>query len=326
MKTKPALLDLLRKQPEMYLRDLPDTIRIPALGDSRADEVVRPLEDATVEQLGRARRVVIDKDATTLIGGAGERGAIESRMAQIRREIESSTSDYDREKLEERLAKLSGGVAKIKVGAATEVEMKEKKARVEDALHATRAAVEEGIVAGGGVALIRARAAITGLKGDNHDQDAGIKIVLRAMEQPLREIVANAGDEPSVVVDKVQGGAGNFGYNASTGQYGDMVEMGVLDPTKVTRTALQNAASVAGLMLTTECMVAELPEDKPAGGMPDAYCGYCPLLSALAPVLLALALFLPPLRRRLLPASILPTPHVPPLLRGLGARGPPILL
>jgi len=234
-----------------------------------SEETGLTLEKATLKDLGQAKRVEVAKENTTIIDGAGEAKSIEARVKQIRVQIEEATSDYDREKLQERVAKLAGGVAVIKVGAATEVEMKEKKARVEDALHATRAAVEEGIVAGGGVALIRARASIKDLKGDNHDQDAGIKIVLRAMEQPLREIVANAGDEPSVVVDKVQQGSGNFGYNASTGQYGDMVEMGVLDPTKVTRTALQNAASVAGLMLTTECMVGELAEEKPAaGGMP----------------------------------------------------------
>jgi len=239
-----------------------------------SEETGLTLEKATLKDLGQAKRIEVGKENTILIDGAGEAKSIEARVKQIRVQIEEATSDYDREKLQERVAKLAGGVAVIKVGAATEVEMKEKKARVEDALHATRAAVEEGIVAGGGVALIRARASIKSLKGDNHDQDAGIKIVLRAMEQPLREIVANAGDEPSVVVDKVQGGAGNFGYNASTGQYGDMVEMGVLDPTKVTRTALQNAASVAGLMLTTECMVGELAEDKPAmGGMPGGMGG-----------------------------------------------------
>src|SRR5574343_187110 len=234
-----------------------------------AEEVGLSLEKVTLADLGQAKRVEVGKENTTIIDGAGAAADIEARVKQVRIQIEEATSDYDREKLQERVAKLAGGVAVIKVGAATEVEMKEKKARVEDALHATRAAVEEGIVAGGGVALLRARAAIAKLKGDNHDQDAGIKIVLRAMEQPLREIVANAGDEPSVVVDKVQRGKGNYGYNASTGEYGDMVEMGVLDPTKGTRTALQNAASVAGLMLTTECMVAELAEDKPAGGMPD---------------------------------------------------------
>jgi chaperonin GroEL len=236
-----------------------------------SEETGLSLEKAVLKDLGQAKRIEVAKENTTIIDGAGDGGAIEARVKQIRIQIDEATSDYDKEKLQERVAKLAGGVAVIKVGAATEVEMKEKKARVEDALHATRAAVEEGIVAGGGVALIRARAAVGKLKGDNHDQDAGIKIVLRALEQPLREIVANAGDEPSVVVDKVQRGKGNYGYNATSGDYGDMVEMGVLDPTKVTRTALQNAASVAGLMLTTECMVAELAEDKPAmppmGGM-----------------------------------------------------------
>jgi chaperonin GroEL len=238
-----------------------------------AEEVGLTLEKATLQDLGRAKRIEVGKENTTIIDGAGDANAIKSRIAQINKQIEEVTSDYDREKLQERKAKLAGGVAVIKVGAATEVEMKEKKARVEDALHATRAAVEEGIVAGGGVALLRARSTIGSLKGDNHDQDAGIKIVLRALEQPLREIVANTGDEPSVVVNKVVEGSGNFGYNAQTGEYGDMMEMGVLDPTKVTRTALQNASSVAGLMLTTDCMVAEHPEDKPAapmgGGMGD---------------------------------------------------------
>jgi len=200
-----------------------------------------------------------------VIDGAGKGDAIQARCKQIRVQIEEATSDYDREKLQERVAKLSGGVAVIKVGAATEVEMKEKKARVEDALHATRAAVEEGIVPGGGVALLRARANIK-VKGDNPDQDAGIKIVLRAMEEPLRMIVSNAGEEASVVVNKVLEGKGNYGYNAANGTYGDMVEMGVLDPAKVTRSALQNAASIASLMLTTDAMVCELPEDKPAGG------------------------------------------------------------
>ena len=238
-------------------------------GQVIAEEVGLTLEKATLDDLGQAKRIEVGKENTTIIDGAGVAERIEARVKQIRVQIEEATSDYDREKLQERVAKLAGGVAVIKVGAATEVEMKEKKARVEDALHATRAAVEEGIVPGGGVALLRARANLTGLKGDNHDQDAGIKIVLRAMEQPLREIVANAGAEASVVVNKVTEGAGNFGYNAATDVYGDMVEMGVLDPTKVTRTALQNAASVAGLMLTTDCMVAELAEDKPAGGMPD---------------------------------------------------------
>ncbi|MGO9445907.1 MAG: TCP-1/cpn60 chaperonin family protein, partial [Thiobacillaceae bacterium] len=207
---------------------------------------------------------------TTIIDGAGASDAIKARIGQINKQIDEVTSDYDREKLQERKAKLAGGVAVIKVGAATEVEMKEKKARVEDALHATRAAVEEGIVAGGGVALLRARSAIENLTGVNHDQDAGIKIVARAIEEPLRQIVANCGEEPSVIVNKVLEGKGNYGYNAGNGTYGDMMEMGVLDPTKVTRTALQNASSIAGLMLTTEAMVADLPEDKgqpmPMGG------------------------------------------------------------
>ncbi|MEQ1630501.1 MAG: TCP-1/cpn60 chaperonin family protein, partial [Gallionella sp.] len=206
------------------------------------------------------------KDNTIIIDGAGKTDAIQARIVTINKQMVESTSDYDKEKLQERKAKLSGGVAVIKVGAATEVEMKEKKARVEDALHATRAAVEEGIVPGGGVALLRAKAAVAKLKGDNHDQDAGITIVLRAMEAPLRAIVFNAGEEAAVVINKVLEGKGNFGYNAATGEYADMLEMGVVDPTKVTRTALQNAASIAGLMLTTACMVAELPEDKPAAG------------------------------------------------------------
>jgi chaperonin GroEL len=237
-----------------------------------AEEVGLTLEKATLDMLGQAKRVEVGKENTTIIDGAGKEDAIKGRISQINKQIEESTSDYDKEKLQERKAKLAGGVAVIKVGAATEVEMKEKKARVEDALHATRAAVEEGIVPGGGVALLRAKAAVGKLKGDNHDQDAGITIVLRAMEAPLRAITHNAGDEPSVVVNKVLEGKGSFGYNAATGEFGDMLEMGVVDPTKVTRTALQNAASVAGLMLTTACMVAELPEDKPAavgGGMGD---------------------------------------------------------
>jgi chaperonin GroEL len=237
-------------------------------GQVIAEEVGLTLEKASLNDLGQAKRIEIGKENTILIDGAGDATRIEGRVKQIRVQIDEATSDYDREKLQERVAKLAGGVAVIKVGAATEVEMKEKKARVEDALHATRAAVEEGVVPGGGVALLRARLALNDLKGDNHDQDAGIKIVLRAMEQPLREIVANAGEEPSVVVNEVVKGAGNYGYNAATGEYGDLVEMGVLDPTKVTRTALQNAASVAGLMLTTDAMVGELAEDKPAGGMP----------------------------------------------------------
>ncbi len=231
-----------------------------------SEEVGLTLEKATLNDLGRAKRVEVGKENSTIIDGAGSPDAIKARIIQINKQIEEATSDYDKEKLQERKAKLAGGVAVIKVGAATEVEMKEKKARVEDALHATRAAVEEGIVAGGGVALLRARSAIGELKGENHDQDAGIKIVMRALEQPLREIVANSGVEPSVVVNKVLEGKGNFGYNAQTGEYGDMMEMGVLDPTKVTRTALQNAASVAGLMLTTDCMVSELPEDKKSSG------------------------------------------------------------
>ena len=233
------------------------------------------LDKATLQQLGSAKKVEVSKENTTIIDGAGDAEAIENRVKNIRTQIEAATSDYDREKLQERVAKLAGGVALIKVGAATEVEMKEKKARVEDALHATRAAVEEGIVPGGGVALIRAKLAIKDLKGDNDEQNAGIRIVLRAMEEPLRQIVANAGDEPSVVVNEVSHGAGNFGYNAQTGEYGDLVAMGVLDPTKVTRTALQNAASVASLILTTDCMVADLPADTKAapdmggmGGMP----------------------------------------------------------
>ena len=267
-------------------------VKAPGFGDRRAamlediavltggtgisTNVGRTLDKATLEQLGTAKKVEVTKENTTIIDGAGQAEAIENRVRNIRTQIEAATSDYDREKLQERVAKLAGGVALIKVGAATEVEMKEKKARVEDALHATRAAVEEGIVAGGGVALIRAKQAIRDIKGDNDEQNAGIRIVLRAMEEPLRQIVANAGDEPSVVVNTVAQGEGNFGYNAQTGEYGDLVEMGVLDPTKVTRTALQNAASVASLILTTDCMVADIPQDdKPMpagmegmGGMP----------------------------------------------------------
>jgi chaperonin GroEL len=231
-----------------------------------AEEVGLTLEKATLQDLGQAKRIEVGKEDTTIIDGAGTEDAIKARVANINTQIDVATSDYDREKLQERKAKLAGGVALIKVGAATEVEMKEKKARVEDALHATRAAVEEGIVAGGGVALVRALQNLGNLKGDNADQDAGIKLIMRAVEEPLRQICANAGDEPSVVVNNVKEGKGNYGYNAATGEYGDMVEMGVLDPTKVTRTALQNAASVASLMLTTDCMVAELAEDKPAGG------------------------------------------------------------
>jgi chaperonin GroEL len=240
-----------------------------------AEETGMTLEKATLADLGQAKKIEIAKENTTIIDGAGDAKSIEARVKAIRAQIEEATSDYDKEKLQERVAKLAGGVALIKVGAATEVEMKEKKARVEDALHATRAAVEEGIVAGGGVALIRAKQAIAKLKGENTDQDAGIKIVLRAMEEPLRQIVANSGFEPSVVVNKVAEGKGNYGFNAQTGEYGDLVEMGVLDPTKVTRTALQNASSVAGLMLTTDAMVAELVEEKPAagGGMPGGGMG-----------------------------------------------------
>lgn len=238
-------------------------------GQLVSEEVGAKLEDAPVSVLGEAKSITIDKDNTTIVEGIGETDAIKARVSQIKKLIEDTTSDYDREKLQERLAKLAGGVAVIKVGAATEVEMKEKKARVEDALHATRAAVEEGIVPGGGVALIRARKAVAALSADNIDQEAGIKLVLRAIEAPLRTIVSNAGEEASVVVNAVAEGEGNYGYNASTGEYGDLVAQGVLDPTKVTRTALQNAASVASLLLTTEVAVAEIPEEKPEAGMPD---------------------------------------------------------
>src|SRR6476620_6400573 len=235
-----------------------------------AEEVGMSLEKVTLADLGQAKRIEVGKENTIIIDGSGAAADIEARVKQVRVQIEEATSDYDREKLQERVAKLAGGVAVIKVGAATEVEMKEKKARVEDALHATRAAVEEGVVAGGGVALLRARSNLKNLKGDNADQDAGIKIVLRALEEPMRQIVNNAGDEPSVVVNKVVEGKGNYGFNAQTGEYGDLVEMGVVDPTKVTQFALQNAASVASLMLTTDAMVAELPKDEkggPGGGM-----------------------------------------------------------
>ncbi|TMH77195.1 MAG: chaperonin GroEL [Betaproteobacteria bacterium] len=235
-------------------------------GQVIAEEVGLTLEKAALKDLGRAKRVEVAKEETTLIDGAGDPKAIEARVKNIRTQIDEATSDYDKEKLQERVAKLAGGVAVIKVGAATEVEMKEKKARVEDALHATRAAVEEGIVAGGGVAYIRARVALDELKGENPDQDAGIRIVMRALEEPLRQIVANSGAEPSVVMNKIAEGKGNFGFNAQTEQFGDLVEMGVLDPTKVSRTALQNAASVAGLLLTTEAMVAELVEEKKNAG------------------------------------------------------------
>lgn len=232
------------------------------------------LDKTTLEQLGSAKRVEVTKENTTIIDGAGNKDAIADRVKSIRQQIETTTSDYDREKLQERVAKLAGGVALVKVGAATEMEMKEKKMRVEDALHATRAAVEEGVVAGGGTALIRTKQAIAALKGDNDEQNAGIKIVLRAMEEPMRQIVANAGEEPSVIVNAVSQEKGNYGYNAQTGAFGDMIGMGVLDPAKVTRTALQNAASIAGLILTTDCMVGEIPEDKPMpAGMPGGMGG-----------------------------------------------------
>ncbi|MEW8397015.1 MAG: chaperonin GroEL [Candidatus Thiodiazotropha sp.] len=234
-----------------------------------SEEVGLSLEKATLDDLGSAKKVTISKEETTIIDGAGVEGDIKARVEQIRAQIEEPSSDYDREKLQERVAKLAGGVAVIKVGAATEVEMKEKKARVEDALHATRAAVEEGIVPGGGVALVRALQAIDKLSGENHDQDVGIAIARRAMEEPLRQIVSNAGGEPSVVLDKVRAGEGNYGFNASNDEYGDMMEMGILDPTKVTRYALQNASSVAGLMVTTECMVAEEPKEEAAPPMGD---------------------------------------------------------
>jgi chaperonin GroEL len=235
-----------------------------------AEEVGLTLEKVTLADLGSAKRIEVGKENTIIIDGAGPAADIEARVKQVRVQIEEATSDYDREKLQERVAKLAGGVAVIKVGAATEVEMKEKKARVEDALHATRAAVEEGIVAGGGVALLRAKQSAGVIKGDNADQDAGIKLVMKAIEAPLREIVFNGGGEASVVVNAVLSGKGNYGYNAANETYGDMIEMGILDPTKVTRTALQNAASVASLMLTTECMVSESPKDEaPAGGGGD---------------------------------------------------------
>ncbi|OBS09634.1 chaperonin GroEL [Acidihalobacter prosperus] len=236
-------------------------------GQVISEEVGLSLEKASLEDLGRAKKVQVTKENTTIIDGVGSGADIKARVEQIRAQIEEASSDYDREKLQERVAKLAGGVAVIKVGAATEMEMKEKKARVEDALHATRAAVEEGVVPGGGTALVRALAGLAALKGDNADQDAGISIARRAMEEPLRQIVANAGEEPSVILNKVREGDGNYGYNAATGEYGDMVEMGILDPTKVTRSALQNAASVAGLIITTEAMVAELPK-KDEGGAP----------------------------------------------------------
>ncbi|TPG04272.1 chaperonin GroEL [Rhodanobacter glycinis] len=237
-----------------------EDIAILTNGQVVSEEVGLSLEKTTIADLGRAKRIVITKENTTIIDGAGEAEKIQSRISQVKAQIEETSSDYDKEKLQERVAKLAGGVAVIKVGAGTEIEMKEKKARVEDALHATRAAVEEGVVPGGGVALIRALKAVEGLKGDNTDQDLGIAITRRALESPLRAIVTNAGEEASVVVQRVKEGKGNFGYNAATGEYGDMVEMGILDPTKVTRSALQHAASVAGLAITTEAIVAELPK------------------------------------------------------------------
>jgi len=235
-----------------------------------SEEVGLSLEAVTLEDLGSAKRIVVDKENTTIVDGAGAAEDIKARVDQIRAQLETTSSEYDKEKLQERVAKLAGGVAVIKVGAATEVEMKEKKARVEDALHATRAAVEEGVVPGGGVALVRALQEISDLTGDNHDQDMGIKILLRAMEEPMRQICTNAGDESSVVLNSVKNGAGSFGYNARTSEYGDMLEMGILDPTKVTRTALQNAASVSGLIITTEAMIADKPEEGGAApAMPD---------------------------------------------------------
>ena len=238
-------------------------------GQVISEEVGMSLENATLEDLGQAKRIQISKENSTIIDGAGSHNDIEARVNQIRTQIEEATSDYDREKMQERVAKLAGGVAVIKVGAATEVEMKEKKARVEDALHATRAAVEEGVVPGGGTALVRCTKHVAKVSGDNSDQDMGIKITLRSLQEPLRQIVANAGEDASVILNKVADEKGNFGYNAASGKYGDMIEMGILDPTKVTRAALQNAASIAGLLITTEAMVAEIPEDKPTPPMPD---------------------------------------------------------
>jgi chaperonin GroEL len=247
-------------------------IAVLTAGTVISEEVGMSLESAQLDSLGQAKRVQITKENTTIIDGAGKKQDIEARVKQIRAQIEEATSDYDKEKMQERVAKLAGGVAVVKVGAATETEMKEKKARVEDALHATRAAVEEGIVPGGGVALVRALTAIKGLKGDNHDQDIGIQIARRAMEEPLRQIAENAGVEGSVVFHKIADEKGNFGFNAASEEYGDLVKMGILDPTKVVRIALQNAASIAGLMITTEAMVAELPKEEkemmpPGGGM-----------------------------------------------------------
>ncbi len=246
-------------------------IAILTAGQVISEEVGMSLENAKIDDLGSAKRVQVTKENTTVIDGAGDKEDITARVGQIRAQIEEATSDYDREKMQERVAKLAGGVAVIKVGAATEVEMREKKARVEDALHATRAAVEEGVVPGGGVALVRSIADVDGLSGDNDDQNVGIRIVRRALEEPLRQIVSNSGEDASVVLNKVMEGSGNYGYNAASGDYGDMIEMGILDPTKVARAALQNAASIAGLMITTEAMVAEIPDDKPAmpAGPPD---------------------------------------------------------
>ncbi len=246
-------------------------IAILTAGQVVSEEVGMSLENASLDDLGSAKRVQITKENTTVIDGSGKTEDINARVNQIRAQIEEATSDYDREKMQERVAKLAGGVAVIKVGAATEVEMKEKKARVEDALHATRAAVEEGVVPGGGVAMVRAIASVGELNGDNDDQNVGIRIVQRSLEEPLRQIVANAGEDSSVVLNNVKENTGNYGYNAATGEYGDMIEMGILDPTKVSRAALQNAASIAGLMVTTEAMVAEIPEEKPAmpAGPPD---------------------------------------------------------
>ena len=247
-----------------------EDIAILTAGTVISEEVGLSLEKAGLDDLGSAKRVQISKENTTIIDGAGKTADIEGRVTQIRQQIEDSTSDYDKEKLQERVAKLAGGVAVIKVGAATEIEMKEKKARVEDALHSTRAAVEEGVVAGGGVALLRTLGKVGAVKGDNHDQQIGVDILKRAIEEPLRQIVANAGEEASVIVNQVREAEGNEGYNAASGEFGDMISMGILDPTKVTRSALQNAASVAGLLLTTEAMVAEIPKEEPAApGAPD---------------------------------------------------------
>jgi chaperonin GroEL len=240
-----------------------------------SDEVGLSLEKATLNDLGDAKKIVVEKENTTIIDGAGKASDIKARIESIRQQAEEATSDYDKEKLQERVAKLSGGVAVIKVGAATEIEMKEKKARVEDALHATRAAVEEGVVPGGGVALIRAQKALDKLEGSNEDQQVGIRILFRSIEEPLRQIVDNAGEDPAVILNRVKEGKGSFGYNAATGEFGDMLEAGILDPTKVTRLALQNAASVAGLLLTTEVMIAEAPKDEEHshGGMPPGGMG-----------------------------------------------------